>query len=87
VLTEELLGKDLASLELGPSPCRTDDPQTSAIEFVGNSIHERLLGPYHRQICTKCLGKIGQSRNVRQISGNTLGLLRNAAISWGTPYV
>ena len=56
----ELLGEDLAALELGRGLARTEDAQAPVLELVHDPQRERQLGSDDRQIDAELGGEPGQ---------------------------
>ena len=64
-LPHQVLGEDLAPLELGRLLPRAEDLQPLALEDVDDPLDQRLLGPDHGQADPLLLGELDQARGSR----------------------
>ena len=80
-LAHQLLGEDLAPLELGGVLARAEDPQPLALEGVDDPEGQRLLGPDDRQPDPLALGELDQAAGVVRLDRDVLGVERRARVA------
>ena len=61
VALHELLGEDLAALDLGGPLARPEDRQAASGELVGETQGQRQLGADHRQVDPHLLREVGEA--------------------------
>ena len=66
-LPHQVLGEDLAPLELGGFLPRAEDPQALALEDVDDPLDQRLLGADDRQADALPLGELDQPAEVARL--------------------
>ena len=80
-LPHQLLGEDLAPLELGGFLARAEDPQALALKDVDDPLGQRLFRADHRQADPLALGELEQAPVIARLDRHVLGVERRAGIA------
>ena len=79
-LPHQLLGEDLAPLQLGGVAPRAEDAQALALEGVDDPVDQRLLRADHRQPDPFPLGELHQGAEVARLDGDVLHVERRPGV-------
>ena len=80
-LPHQLLGEDLAPLELGRFLARPEDSQTLALKDVDDPLGQRLLRPDDGQADSLAFGELDQAAVVARLDRDVLGIDRRAGVA------
>ena len=80
-LAHQLLGEDLAPLQLGGVLARAEDPQALALEGVDDAVGQRLLGADDRQADPLALGELDQAAEVVRLDRDVLRVEGRARVA------
>ncbi len=82
-LAHQLLGEDLAPLQLGGIAAGAEDPQALALEGIDDPVDQRLLGADDGQSHPLALGELDQGAGVAHLLGDVVRVERRARVAGG----
>ncbi len=80
-LPHQVLGEDLAPLQLGGFLSRPEDPQALALKDVDDPLGQRLLGADDRQADPLALGELEQAPEIARLDRHVLRVERRARVA------
>ena len=80
-LPHQLLGEELAPLQLGGFLPRAEDPQALALKYVDDPLGKRLLRADNRQADSLALGELEQAPVIARLDRHVLRVERRAGIA------
>ena len=80
-LPHQLLGEELAPLELGRFFPRSEDPQALALKHVDDPLGQRLLGADDRQADALALGELEQAPVIARLDRHVLRVERRPGVA------
>ena len=85
-LPHQLLGEELAPLELGGFLAGTEDPQSLALKYVDDPLGQRLFRPDDRQADSLALGELEQAPVIARLDRHVLAVKCRSGVARSTDY-